>query len=214
MTTSASAARRREDLAAWFIFATLLAMAAALVAALVVEEQPHEDVVEDGASRRVYRGHGFVHPKFAVTRDESGNAQPPSMLAGGDGRARHQRVVVQAGLFMLLGVVFGIASIYLASLRTAGPSPLKRPMLLVGLLGCIVVAAMFLSYWRTLGDDDPAYFLGFPAPAAWMIYGVWLFPVLVVVCFVYWFDRWYAPPQINEKFQQIMAARNREGGNG
>jgi hypothetical protein len=206
MTTD-SADRRREDRVAWFIFATLIAMSAVLVTALLVEEKPYQDVVENGVSQRVYNGHGVAHPKFAVTHNESGDAQAPSMLHGGDGRERHENVVVLACAFAMLCVIFGVSCIYMGSLRSAGPSPLKWPLVLVALVGCTVMVAMFVTYWRSLGAAEPSYFLGFPVPTAWMMFGVYSFPILIVICFVAWFDRWYAPPQINEEFRQIMTLK-------
>jgi hypothetical protein len=206
MTTNASEARRREDVTAWFIFATLIAMTGVLMAALLVEERPYKDVVEHGVSRRVYQGHGVTHPIFAVTRNESGEPQAASMLHGGDGHERQKSIIVLACLFAVLCVVFGIACIYLGTLRLTGPSPLKWPLILAGLVGCLVMVAMFHSYQDSLGDAAPGYFLGFPTPTAWMMYGVYSFPILVVIYFVYWFDRWFAPPQINEDLRQIMAA--------
>jgi len=197
----ATAARSREDRVAWLIFAALIAMAVLVGSVLLIEERPYRDVVEDGATRRVYEGHGVPHPDFA-----------PVMEHGGDGRERHAEIRLFAWAIAMLSVVFGTAACYLGSLRRAGPSPLKWSLIGAGLVVGIAITAMFTTYWHMLGNTTPFYFLGFPTATAWMIFGVTLFPLLMVGMYVTKFDSWFAPRDINDRLQNICESARRRAG--
>ena len=76
------------------------------------------------------------------------------------------------------------------------------------------LAGAFLAYaiiFVLLVRSDAAYQAGgellhvggFPPPTAWLIYGMWLFPLVMVGLFVWGFDRWYYTPDDEARFADL-----------
>lgn len=78
-----------------------------------------------------------------------------------------------------------------------------------GLLAYIsVFAGLFAAYEIYAAGDCEVMILGFPASTAFMVYGVWLSPLILVGLYIYSFDRWYLTDEDMERFQAILAMRN------
>jgi hypothetical protein len=176
------------------LFAMLLVMCAVLVGAYFVQEQPVVEVTaEDGTVSEVAQGHGAPNEGHAT------------MLSGGDGAARYENVWWLALLFGLTQIVFFLAALAVGGRKKSGYGPLKMPIVIGGIAYAIVFAGMILSHRSYVDDDNPALFLGFPIPTAWMMYGVWLVPLVFMFLYLIKFDDWFFTEKDRKKFDEIVA---------
>ena len=69
----------------------------------------------------------------------------------------------------------------------------------------LVYTGMVVSYWQYIeGQTETSYFLGLPAPTAWMLFGVWLFPFFFMVLYIRNFDRWVITPEEMDRFRRLV----------
>ena len=73
----------------------------------------------------------------------------------------------------------------------------------------IVYTLTFLSYlnYESTGHND--FFLGWPTPTAWMIYGMWSAPLIFVLIYVIKFKDWILDEEDEAEFQKILAQRKK-----
>jgi hypothetical protein len=175
---------------AWVLFGLLLAMCVAMGAAFVIEEAPKE---VSGAGETTYLGHGTVHEQYST------------MQVGGDGEARHGTILWVGWAFGFLQCLFFVACLIFGSRKNGSAGPMTKPLLIGGAVYAGVFTAMIVSYDRfvALGADIPL-FLSFPRPTAWMIYGIWGFPLYFLVVYLVTFDRWTCRPEDIEEFRRII----------
>lgn len=181
------------------LFALLIAMCAVVVAAFFIEEVPYVDTPgEDGGPAvREYLGHGFDHPEI------------PAMQAGGPGEERHARVLWLGLAFGLLEIAFFLTCLVLGGRKNEKFGPLLRPIAIAGVIYAAIFTAMVVTYRGYAGEDVHATFLAFPTPTAWMIYGVWFFPMFYMLLYMYIFDSWTFTEADAERFREIVAARRK-----
>lgn len=67
-----------------------------------------------------------------------------------------------------------------------------------------IIIFLMASYWRSLSAEKPTYFLGFPTASAWMLYGVFLFPLLLTLLYTLNFDEWILSDAELEEFRQLI----------
>ena len=109
----------------------------------------------------------------------------------------------------------GRAAVLVAGLAVVA---LMGAMVLLGLRGArtprLAFAGAFIAYaliFVLLVRSDAAYEAGgelshvggLPPPTAWLIYGMWLFPWVMIGLFVYGFDRWYYTPDDEARFADL-----------
>jgi len=100
-------------------------------------------------------------------------------------------VILMIGLLLLVGVA-------------PDATGLKR-----WIVGCtaaygLVFGALMLSYLQYLEGGPLRIFGGLPAPSAWMMYGVWLFPWVFIIGYVVTFHTSYFPPESQERFRELL----------
>ncbi len=147
---------------------------------------------------------GNVHPVYS------------SMEQGG------RRDLSGSWLFWL-GLAFGICQIALitALLSLAVHKPAERRpvpafILAGGVAYAAVLSSLFLSY-RIYAEkpDSVAFWLGFPTPTAWLVYGIWGLPWIFVAYFVYSFRRSYLRSEDLARFEELVRRRRQhEPGSG
>ncbi len=176
------------------LFAMVLGMCAVLGATYIVTEKPVEEVAQaDGTTAQVPRGHGVANPAVGT------------MLSGGDGAARYENTWWLGLAFGLFQVVFFVAALAFGAYKHGGLGPLKIPFIVGGALYAAVFAAMVLSHRTYTATSEHALFLGFPIPTAWMMYGVWLVPLVFMFLYLFTFDGWMYTDADREKFERMMA---------
>lgn len=140
---------------------------------------------------------GLAHPEYAT------------MLQGGD-PLRHSGKLMLGWL-----VALGQASLFTGLLvlgirRGQRPVP-GRGVFLAGLVAYLAVFSLLMLSYRTFMRDPAGaadrIFLSFPAPTAWMLYGVWIVPLVFLVLYMVLFEDWIYGPEEERKFQQLLAER-------
>ncbi len=56
-------------------------------------------------------------------------------------------------------------------------------------------------------EDTHVLFLSFPRPTAWMLFGVWPFPIYFMAVYYILFDRWYYTQEDEKHLEEIVARR-------
>jgi len=187
------------DRHARFLFAVLLAMCALVGVLFVLGEHPTRELVRDGATITVSETTGIAHPRIA------------GMRAGGDGAARHGRLLWLGGGFLVLTILLAAGGLSLGLCAPAGHRGVAarsaRRWIVAGTLAGVGTAtAIFVAYSRSLAAGVASYPLGFPAASSWMVWGVWLFPFIFVAGFVRCFDRSYVTGETLDRFAARLAA--------
>ena len=113
------------------------------------------------------------------------------------------------GLFVL-GLMAVCAWIGLRKKDTG--TPLTRWMM-IGFGGyALVFTGLTLTYARYTGSADVPFFGGFPLPTAWMIYGMWFFPLILVGLYMAFFDRFVLTKDDLARFQELVDENRRQEG--
>ena len=132
-----------------------------------------------------------------------------------DARGRAEPVFVLGTIFGIMIFAAVLSTIYIGVPEAYRSRTFKLGFSLCGSLLMVSWIGLVWSYHCYL--DDPmavSFFLGFPAPTAWLIYAIWGVPVSFIVLYVYGYDRWIFPPQAEEKFNQLMAQRSEDADHG
>jgi len=123
----------------------------------------------------------------------------------------------QSTLTLWFSFLFGVFSICLFTLFLyIGLSGKKflRKKLVVMVIGLILYVGIFslgfASYLRYIQNDSFRVFLGFPAPTAWMLYGIWFFPLFFTFIYVIKFNDWVLKPEDYQLLKKIMRRRGEE----
>ena len=82
---------------------------------------------------------------------------------------------------------------------------LGAPLIAASLVYLAIWTALVLAYRSQLNVEDPALFLGFPAPTAWMLFALWPCPLLFTAYYVVGFDRWIATPEDLAELERTLA---------
>lgn len=138
----------------------------------------------------------FPMPEGAV-----GGAHPdyPSMNRGGDFQ-RHEGRLIFGWLYGSLQMALFVLCVWLG-VRRGGHG--KRWVFLLGLVYWMTFSALMWSYSE--GVDTAPMFLGFPAPTAWILFGMWpmagVFALLYTVCY----RRWIFTEEDAERLETLRA---------
>lgn len=127
----------------------------------------------------------------------------PSLLSGG---APASPVMWGIGtLFGLVQVAFFGACFALGMQRGGRLGPVARPLIL-GLLGYAGVwLALAVAYAATAGDGETSLWGAFPAATAWMLYGMWPFPIVFAYVYLRHFDSWFLNEDDLARFRARLA---------
>lgn len=147
-------------------------------------------------------GHGRAHPEIA------------KILIGGDGAARHENILWYGMAFGLLQVAFFVACLAFGASRQDSIGRLTVPIGIGTAVYVVITACMFLSYRTYANEDSPALFLAFPKPTAWMMYGMWIFPVYFIFIYLFTFDKWFMTENDLKRFEEIVAEKRRNQAEG
>jgi hypothetical protein len=72
----------------------------------------------------------------------------------------------------------------------------------------LIFSGLMLSYLDFIQEVPTQIVGGFPTPTAWMIYGVWLFPWVFIIAYVYTFRTHYFTPEAEEHFRELLRRGN------
>ena len=144
----------------------------------------------------------------------AGSAHPdyPTMLQGGNGAERFAPVAMPALLFALLSVTLFVGML---ALGIGDGERLKRARWHL-LVPFVLFLLMFVMLFRSYGSyaEDPGatqLFLGFPAPSAWMLYGVWTVPFVFALLYVVRFKELIYSDEDEARFKALVEKHGASG---
>ncbi len=161
------------------VFAIALGLAAILLAATGVPER--------------LQGHSIAHPEFAGMQQSGVDTEPDAGL------------LWIGWSFGALQIAFFAAMLALGARSRRGLRGLGVPLIAASLVYLAVWSALVLAYRGQANVEDPALFLGFPTPTAWMLFAIWPCPLLFTLYYVVGFDRWIATPEDLAKLDRTLA---------
>ena len=116
-----------------------------------------------------------------------------------------------------LGYGFGLCIIGIFTLclilgaKKANQKGFKTREIFIGMgLYLATFTALVLSSWKYDMLEAPIIG-GLPLPTAWMLYGIWFVPIVLIILYVWGFERFVISPEEEAAFQKIVenrAARN------
>ncbi len=121
--------------------------------------------------------------------------------------------VSDSGPHWIIGLSFGLAiiGIFGVTLYIGGhrqDAQKRKSIFRSFAIGMLAYFGIFLllmnSYQQYHQAGDAPYFLGYPAPTAWMIYGIWLIPLVFTTMYVVKFDDWVLSPEEVEEFGRMV----------
>lgn len=174
-------------------------MVAAILVAMAIGETPVVVETIPGSGGQIVEtetaiGHGIVHPQFKT------------MQAGASGEARHARLLWAGWAFGMCQILLFVSALALGMRKESGLGPVRIWMVLGGVGFGIVFTLLTFSYRAYMVGEETGIFFGFPVPTAWMVYGVWLFPVFFVVLYMAVFDSWHLSKEDRARFRRLMEA--------
>lgn len=136
---------------------------------------------------------GSPHPDFQ------------GMVIGGDGEMRLLHIGTFAFLFQSLLLLL------IVCLCCLGVNQLKRSRSFYGYMAASYTMAMFI-WWQMysghqafLSSGEIDYFMGFPVPTAWQMYGTWLSAIPLILLYSLGFRKYIYSAEDEKAFQAILA---------
>ena len=130
-------------------------------------------------------------------------------------------VAAETPMMVVLGSLFGILTVAFIGLLVWGgllkggkETPLARRMLIAFGGYILVFVALFWTYSRYIFDPfGSGTFGGFPVTTAWLMYGVWFFPLVFVWLYASMFNKWVLDAEDIKRFDQLIKqGENKEAG--
>ncbi len=84
--------------------------------------------------------------------------------------------------------------------------PAKKPFIIGAIAFMAIFTGLIFSYYGYMREDTHSLFLSQVKPTAWMLYGVWPFPVYFMVVYYLLFDRWHFTEEDERKLEAIVAS--------
>lgn len=164
------------------VLLTILLMMAVVVTILATIEQPPHAT-------------GLPHPDHGA------------MAIGGEAISRSAAILPWGLAFALLQVcLFG--GLLLLGLRRGVERVLPRYLPVVFGLSLLALAFVFLFSAYSSYAENPAaspIVFGFPAPSAWMLFGVWWTPLFLIVLYHRKFEAWVFSSADEAAFRELLA---------
>ena len=168
------------------LFGLLLLLCGVVLVAASLEEVPSQ--------------RGLTHPDFST------------MQLGGDSAARHGQVLWLGWSFGALVIAFfvGLIDASLARSGQPGKPSARRTVWLAGAVFELIFLLLVLSYRSFMDDPSMPSVLGFPRPTAWMLYGIWGFPMVFVLLYIFRFEQWVLDTKAEAEFAKLERRRDLE----
>jgi hypothetical protein len=127
----------------------------------------------------------------------SGSNAPGGALILAAGFATGLLILLMFGLCLLMGI-----------------PPRARRLKTLILVGTsvygLIFSGMMLSYLDFVQEVPMQIVGGFPTPTAWMIYGIWLFPWIFIITYVFTFRTHYFTQESEEHFRELLRGVNEQ----
>jgi hypothetical protein len=129
----------------------------------------------------------------------------PGMLRSG-ANATGGVWTLRAGYLTGLFVIWLLAVTSLVGIRSDDHRG-RRLMIGASLVYAATFVGLAMSYSRYAAEGFTGTILGFPPPTAWMLYGMWHVPWLMVFVYVVLWDSVSMPPESVARFDELLRAK-------
>lgn len=136
---------------------------------------------------------GSAHPLFAGMRN------------GGDGLARLQHIGALGYAFQALLLALIIALSMLGVSERHRSARLRAYMIATLAFSLFILWRMVTTHLQFLHSGETQFFMGFPAPTAWAIYGVWAGAVPLMLIYVIGFRQYIYTAEDEAEFAALLA---------
>lgn len=109
-------------------------------------------------------------------------------------------------LAILLIALF-VNILYVGSLKKGRDKGMGKYIFLFGIVYTVVFSMMIFSNWVYVSNPSIPFFGQMPRPTAWMIYVVWLSPLILTFAYVFGFDRWIISREEEEELVEWLEGR-------
>ncbi len=166
------------------IFALCVAMSALLL--LIIFAEP------------VAGAGGVAHPLFK------------GMSNGGDGAARLEHIGAYAYAFqaLLLALIVALSTLGISE-RHRTPR-LRAYMIATFVFSLFVLWRMVAGHLHFLATGETSFFMGFPTPTAWAVYGVWAGALPLMFIYVIGFRQFIYTEEDEAEYEQLLIEIQRE----
>lgn len=136
---------------------------------------------------------GSPHPDFAGMKISPDNTDLYS----------HSKWI---GYLFAMGLIAMFVTILIIGSRRNGKlTGMTKGLVIFGVIYAIVFSMMIFSNWSYVNDTNHQFFWQMPKPTAWMIYGVWLSPLVVTAIYVLNFERWVISPEDEKELKAFLS---------
>ncbi|MEE9373534.1 MAG: hypothetical protein V3V00_10830 [Saprospiraceae bacterium] len=110
------------------------------------------------------------------------------------------------GYFFAVGLIAMFTTILIIGSRRAEKNTgMIRGILVFGIIYTILFSIMIYSNWAYVYDSDHTFFGQMPRPTAWVIYVIWLTPLIVTGLYVFNFNRWVISKEEERELKKWIA---------
>ncbi len=142
---------------------------------------------------------GSAHPIFA------------GMRIGGDGLARLEHIGSLGYAFqaLLLSLIVAFATLGVSEKHRT--PRLRAYMIATLIFSLFILWQMVSSHLNFIATGETTYFMGFPTPTAWAMYGVWLGGIPLVMIYTLGFRQFIYTDEDQAEFEKLVAESAAEG---
>ena len=146
---------------------------------------------------------------FPIPENAAGYAHPTykTMLHSGENVLASTTTQALSFLFGLGVIMMFYFFILFGSDRKKSTGKLRTWINIGFVVYLIVYTLTFFSYLNYEQTSHANFFMGWPTPTAWMIYGMWSAPLILVFIYVIKFKDWILDDDDEAEFQNIIARR-------
>jgi hypothetical protein len=156
----------------------------------------------------------IISAAFLVSPSRQPASQPHPIYQSLESTDRGSQDTLWLGYSMGLAILSVMATLVLLGVSKRGRLGALGGWLAAGFV-CLglMFTGLVTSYAQYAAGNHERFFGGLPAPTAWMIYGVWLFPMLMILVCSFHFDRWYFTREDQRAFENLIrSTQPREDG--
>ena len=145
---------------------------------------------------------------FFLSPSARPTAQPHAVYTSLEIAHRGSQETLWLGYSMGLAILSVMAALVLLGVSKNGKIGALGGWLAAGFV-CLglIFTGLVASYAQYAAGNKDSFFGGLPSPTAWMIYGVWLFPMLMILACSFYFDRWYFTDEDQRSIEELIRSK-------
>ena len=112
------------------------------------------------------------------------------------------------GYLWALGIISVFGSIFFIGNRKKGKvTSIGKWLYIFTITYAIIFTFMIFSNWKYVQNTENIFVSQMPIPTAWMIYGVWFFPLFITLLYMLKFEEWVISSEEEEELADFLKNR-------